>query len=406
VSKHKVVIVGGGFGGIKLALELTEDRRFQVTLISEQTHFSYYPSFYRTATGGRRMLSGIPLTEIFAGKHVHLLHDSVVDIDRQLRTVKTKVNHQIGYDALVLGIGVKTNYFNIKGLEQYSYGIKTIEDAEAFKHHIHRQMTQENKPDLNYVVVGGGPTGVELAGVLPSYIKRVAKQHNLRPRKIHVDLIEAAPRLLPRMSKDLSRKVARQLRRTGVKLYLGTAVQAQTAEALMVNNKPIRSHTVVWTAGVMNHPFFAKQGFQLARNGKVRVDQYLQAEPGVYVIGDNADTPYSGMAQTALNDGKFVAMNLKRLAKQEEPKPYIAKKPIYVFPAGPGWAAVVWGQLRFYGRTGWLLRRLADFIGYHDYLPWKLAAKHWIAEPDEEESCPLCADVVATQLYLSGEAET
>jgi NADH dehydrogenase len=191
-----------------------------------------------------------------------------------------------------------------------------------------------------------------------------------------------------------------------VKLYLGTAVQAQTADALMVNNKPIRSHTVVWTAGVTNHPFFTEHSFQLARNGKVRVDQYLQAEPGIYVIGDNADTPYSGMAQTALHDGEFVAMNLRRLASQQEPNPYIAKKPIYVFPAGPGWAAVVWGHFRFYGRTGWVLRRLADFVGYRDYLPWQLAAKHWIAEPDEEESCPLCADVVANQLYLSGEVET
>jgi NADH:ubiquinone reductase (H+-translocating) len=401
VSKHKIVIVGGGFGGIKLALELADDRRFHVTLVSEQTHFSYFPIIYRTATGGKRSISAIPLAEIFAGKRIHLIQDSLIDIDRHARVITTKVKHKIAYDALVVGIGVKTNYFHIEGLEKYSYGIKSIQDAEELKRHIHRQMIEEKRIDLNYVVVGGGPTGVELAAALPEYIDDVAEQHNLPYRKIHVDLVEAAPRLLPRMPKDISRMVARRLHKLGIKLYLGTAVQAQTADALMVKNKPIRSHTVIWTAGVINHPFFAEHGFQLAPNGKVRVDQFLQAEPGVYVIGDNADTPYSGMAQTALHDGKFIAGNLKRLADGHDPKPYVAKKPIYVFPIGPEWAAVLWGPLRLYGRTGWLLRRAADFIGYRDYLPFDKSFQKWVAEGDTEETCPGCADHMASQLFSS-----
>jgi NADH dehydrogenase len=218
-------------------------------------------------------------------------------------------------------------------------------------------------------------------------------QHGLKKRKVHVDLVEAAPRLLPRAPKDVSRKVAKQLRKIGVKLYLKTAVQAQTADALMVNNKPIRSHTVIWTAGVTNHPFFSEQMFQLSKPGKVRVDQFLQAEPGIYVIGDNADTPYSGMAQTALHDGAFVAHNLQRLASNQEPKPYEAKKPVYVFPAGPKYAAVVWGPIRAYGKSGWALRRMADFVAFHDYLPWKLAARQWVSEEADEESCILCVDI-------------
>jgi NADH dehydrogenase len=159
----------------------------------------------------------------------------------------------------------------------------------------------------------------------------------------------------------------------------------------MVNNKPIRSHTVIWTAGIANNPFFAEQDFQLAKNGKARVDQYLQSETGIYVIGDNADTPYSGMAQTALYDGKFVAKNLKRLANNQDAQPYLAKKPIYVFPAGHHWAAVLWGEVRIYGKLGWLLRSFADLIAYHDYEPWQLASKRWMAENDAEESCPLCS---------------
>lgn len=389
-SKHRVVIVGGGFGGVKTALELADDNRFHVTLITDHTDFRYYPTLYRTATGGRRMISSIPLSEIFAEKRVHIINDTVTAIDRQARTVTTKVNHVIGYEAVVLALGVKTNYFHIEGLEQFSYGIKTPDEAEELKAHLHRQLIDQNKPDLNYVIVGGGPTGIELAGVLPSYLKQIAKQHGLPNSAIHVDLVEAAPRLVPRMPKDLSRRLAKQLRKMGVRLYLGTTVQAQTADALMVNNKPIRSHTVIWTAGVANNPFFTEQGFQLAKNSKARTDQFLQSEPGVYVIGDNADTPYSGMAQTALYDGVFVANNLKRLASKQDPKPYVAKKPIYVFPAGHRWAAVLWGDIRIYGRLGWLLRSLADLVAYHDYEPWQLATRRWVAEDDSEESCPTC----------------
>src|SRR3990167_6354982 len=197
--KHRVVIVGGGFGGIKAALELSEDRRFHITLIADHTDFRYYPTLYRTATGGKRMISSIPLSKIFAGKRVHVLNDRVVSLDRQARTVKTKVGHVVGYEALILAIGVKTNYLNISGLKELSFGIKTNADAEELKAHLHNQLIKEQKPDLNYVVVGGGPTGIELAGALPSYLKRIAKQHGLKRPAIHVDLVEAAPRLVPRM---------------------------------------------------------------------------------------------------------------------------------------------------------------------------------------------------------------
>jgi NADH:ubiquinone reductase (H+-translocating) len=391
MAKHRIVIVGGGFGGIKTALELANDRRFHVTLVTDHTDFRYFPSLYRTATGGRKMISSIPLSEIFAGKGVHILNDKVVSMDRAAKTIKTKVNHELGYEALVIALGVRTNYFHISGLKELSYGIKTPADAEALKCHLHKQLIQDHKPDLNYVVVGGGPTGVELAGALPGYIRQICIQHGLKPRGIHVDLVEAAPRLVPRMPKDVSRVLAHQLRKIGVKLYLKTVVQAQTADALMVHDKAIRSHTVIWTAGIANNPFLADQGFQLTKTGKARVDQFLQAEPGIYIIGDNADTPYSGMAQTALYDGKFVARNLERLVSKQDPKPYVAKKPVYVFPAGHRWAAVLWGPIRIHGKLGWMLRSLADLVAYHDYEPWRMASRRWAAEDDTEESCPHCS---------------
>jgi len=390
MKKYKLVIVGGGFAGVKLALDLCHDKRFAITLVSDRPDFRNYPTLYLTATGKKRMISSIPLQELFADKPVEIVNDPVVALDRTTKHIVTKSKRRIPYEGLVLALGVVTNYFGIKGLAQYSYTIKSPEGAEALKTHLHQQLTDRRKPDLNYVVIGGGPTGVELAGALPGYLREMIKNHGLSARKVHVDLIEAAPRVLPRSPKDVSRMVKRQLRRAGVKLYLNTSVQARTADELMINGKPIRSHTVIWTAGVMNHPFFAEQGFQLSPTHKVRVDQFLQAEPGIYVIGDNADTPYSGMAQTALYDGKFVARNLVRLVEGNDPKPYVAKRPVYVFPAGPRWAAVQWGAIRIYGILGYAVRSLADLIAYHDYEPWWKASKRWAAMDDREDPCPYC----------------
>lgn len=404
MSKHRIVIVGGGFAGVKTALELADDRRFDITLISDHDDFRNYPTLYHVSTGGSKRVASIPLSEIFANKPVTIVIDTVTNLDRQARTVTTQGGETFNYEALVLGLGVKTNYFHIQGLDEFSYGIKTLVDAETLKKHLHQQLCNTNEPDLNYVVIGGGPTGIELAGALPSYLGKLMKHHGLKKRKIHVDLIEAAPRLVPRMPKDISKAIAKNLRKQGVKLYLKTAVQAQTADALMVNNKPIRSHTVIWTAGVMNSPFFGEHEFQLSRTGKVRVDQFLQSEPSIYVVGDNADTPYSGMAQTALHDGKFVAANLQRIASKQDPKPYVAKKPIYVLPAGPKWAAVLWGKVRIYGWLGWALRSAADLIAYHDYLPWKMAADRWMAMNDEEDACPHCNGEFDKLNYLSGES--
>lgn len=390
MKKLRIIIVGGGFGGIQTALKLSDDPRFLITLVTNRPDFHYYPSLYRTATGGKRMISSIPLTEIFQGKSVQIIVDEVIKIDRAKHTVKSKIGHTIGYDALVLALGVQTNYFNIEGLKELSFGIKTPDDAEELKAHLHRQLIDEGKPDANYVVIGGGPSGIELAGSMVTYLKHMLKSHGMEQRAVHLDLIEAAPRLVPRMPRDISRMIRRRLRKLGVKLYLNTAVQAQNADALMIHDKAIRSHTVVWTAGVTNHPFFKENGFQLTKAGKVRVDQYLQSEPGIYVIGDNADTPYSGMAQTALNDGAFLAKNLKLVASKDDPVPYRAKKPIYVFPAGEGWAAVLWGNVRLYGRLGWMLRSMADLVAYHDFEPWQLAARRWLAQDDSEETCSIC----------------
>jgi len=382
--------VGAGFGGVKAALELADDERFAVTLLSDDTEMRYYPTLYHTATGGKRANSSIPLERIFAGRPVKLVQGSATTLDRKAKTITTADGQQYPYDSLILGLGVVTNYFGIPGLAEYSYSIKSQAEVERFKTHLHQQLENEHRSDLHYVIVGAGPTGIELAGALPAYLKHVMTNHDVHDHKIHIDLIEAMPRLLPRLPKQTSRVVRRRLRKLGIQLYLGKAVQGQTADELTISGKPIRSHTVVWTAGVTNHPFFKDNNFALM-GPKVGVNVYLETEPNIYVIGDNANTPYSGLAQTALHDGQFVARNLKRRASAKQLKPYVPRQPITVIPAGPYWAAVIWGRLKFSGWRGWLLREAADLVGFHDVEPWPKAVLQYLTEFEAQDNCPICA---------------
>ena len=388
--KHHVLVVGGGFGGVKVALELSKQPGVAVTLLTDRTHFRYYPALYHTATGGLRIQSRIPLSDVLPTDRVTLAIGTADRLDRQHRALHTREGHIIPYDTLILALGVVTNYFGIKGLAEYSYGIKSLEDVERFKQHLHQQLIDERKPDLNYVIVGAGPTGIELAGALPAYLKKIMAQHGIKHRSVHIDIIESAPRLLPRSPKSTSDAVRHRLRQLGIKLYLGQKVEGETADALLVNGKQITSHTVVWTAGTANHPFFEQNAFAINERHKVVVNEHLEAEPNIYVIGDNAATPFSGMAQTALHDAVFVSNHLSRQLRGGHPVAYKPHQPVSVIPAGPEWAAVDWGKLHFYGKLGWLLREAADWAAFHEYEPWWKATQQWATEFGEEESCPRC----------------
>lgn len=395
MTKEKVLIVGGGFAGVKAALELCDDNRFEITLLSDNDSFRYYPTLYHAATGGKRANAIIPLATFFADKPVTIAKGLATTLDRKAKTLTTDKGDIFEYDTLVLGLGVVTNYFGIPGLAEFSYGIKSGEQVERLKAHLHQQLIDDRKPDLSYVIVGGGPTGIELAGALPQYLKKLMKAHGIRHRAIHIDLVEAAPRLLPRSPRDVSRMISRRLKRLGVRLHVGKVVQGQTADGLMVSGKPIQSHTVIWTAGVTNNPFFSENKFVIMPRGKVATDIYLQAEDNIFVLGDNANTPWSGLAQTAVHDGKFLAENLKRRADGKNFKSYTVKEPWSVIPAGGRWAFASRGHFRTYGILGWGLREAADLIAFHDYEPWQQASKQWMTEFGEEESCRVCQAAIA-----------
>lgn len=396
IQKQRIVIVGGGFGGVKTALELSKEAdKFEITLISERPDFWYFPTLYHTATGGTRQQSSIPIPQLLHRKDVKFIQGKAVTVDRATNALTLEDKTVIQYDKLVLALGVVTNYFGIPGLPEFSYGIKSIGEAEELKRHLHTQIVDEGKPDLNYVIVGGGATGIELAGALGRYVQFVMKQHGLEERKLHVDLVENAKHLMPRMPKSVGKSIERQLKSLGVKLYLGQAVQGETADELSVNGKPIRSHTVVWTAGQANNPFFSANEFGLSPRKKVIVDEFLRVkgDDHIFVIGDNAETQYSGMAQTAVYDAEFIAHNFVKEAEKNPKLAYRPKKPIYVTPAGEHWAAVEWGNVHLYGWLGWFLREAGDFVAFTDIESVPDAAEQWAHTLQHQHLCSICGSV-------------
>jgi NADH dehydrogenase len=200
--------------------------------------------------------------------------------------------------------------------------------------------------------------------------------------------------LLPRSPKKISEAVTKRLERLGVSIMTNTAVAEQAANHLVAGNETLPTTTVVWTAGVTNNPFFQENGFKMTDRHKVEVNEYLQAEPDIYVLGDNANTPFSGMAQTALYDGEAAARNIARIAAGKTPVAYQPKKPISVIPVGRNWAAVEWGNVTVSGLIGGFLHIFVDLIGFHDLQSWPKATAEWMRSKEEgdQEVCALCAE--------------
>lgn len=381
-SSVRVLIVGGGFGGVRTALQLAKNPANQITLISDREEFQYYPSLYSSATGHSHVESWAPLGEIFAKyTNVHVYIDKINHISAEGKTIRGESGAVYHYDTLVMALGVVTSYFGIPGLETYTYGIKSEYEIKKLKRRLFIDIAEKNQLDRNYVIIGAGPTGVELSAALGTYLRRLCKHHNVKQHTIKIHLIEAAPRVLPRSSELTSRVVEHRLRKLGVNVQTSQKVEEAKAKELIVNGRPIASHTIIWTSGVTNNPFYSQfpKVFKLDARGKVIVDEYMQAHKDIYVIGDNAAMPYAGLAQIAVRDANALARNLTRVAKGEAPKKYRQQLPVTAVPVGRNWAVVEWKSIRLFGFMGGMIRRAADLIGYRDIMPLGASLHAWNA---------------------------
>jgi NADH dehydrogenase len=244
--------------------------------------------------------------------------------------------------------------------------------AELFKN--------ETKTNARIVVVGAGSTGVELAGELQSFARKIARKYRKHVAHPDITIIEGADRVLPMLDPVLSAKAYKQLHKLGVKTQLNTKVNSCEAGKVCLDSGDISADVFVWTAGSRISDFFANNPrvFKLER-GRVKVDLHLLADghDDIYVIGDNACTPYSGMAQTALHDAKFVANDILARHRNKAGPAYRAWHPVYVVPVGANWAVLQTTKRKVSGYLGWLARRRADMWIFRNFLPYKQAVKHW-----------------------------
>ena len=401
-GKKKILIVGAGFGGVRVALDLAREKLpgVKITLLSDKSHFEYHPALYKVVTGRSPLETCIPLREIFKRKKVELVEDSVSRIDLAGRRVVGISGSEYPFDFLVLALGSETGYFNIPGLQELSYGFKSIEEALKLKRHLHKifemrkdMPTEEKVVATHIVVVGAGASGTELSAELAIYARTLAKQHGVHPSLVTVDLIESSPRVLPSLPEDVSARAMARLHSLGVNIFLNRALVREEIDDVYLKDMEVKTKTLIWTAGVKPNRIFGEtEEFKKDEKGRVVVNSYLEVEgfPGVFVLGDAASTPYSGMAQTALGNGSYVADAISRKIAGRKIHPYKPKKPFYAIPIGHGWGVVIMWQFHIYGRLGWYLRRLADLRFFLSILPLRGALRAYMNGYKLCESCSIC----------------
>ena len=375
-----VVVVGGGFGGVKAALELSKRQIGKVTLISNEPYFLHHATLYATATGKDLAQSVIPLNVIFANHpNVEIVEDFITDLDPRRHLVRSK-KKDYHYDKLILALGSVTSYLGIPGMKEHSYSIKTLDDIRKFQDHVHAEVVQKQL-DKEFFVIGAGLTGVELAAALNVYIKNLKDIYRLKNTESKVTLVEADSRVLPHLSMTASKKVTKELRRQGITILESHKVQEIDEDSITVDGKEYATETALWTSGVVNNPFFKEHSeyFFLADNGRVNVNPFLEALENVYVIGDNNSLTHSHMALPAMQQAKHVAKNLVRLATKRPQLPYRSKSVPVGVPVGEHWGYVEWFNIYAAGRLGAFIRRRMELYGYKQLLPRKLALTLWRA---------------------------
>jgi NADH dehydrogenase len=404
----RVLIIGTGFGGLAAAQSLAKENHpaLKVTVVTNKPHFEYYPALYRLVAGNSPLEVCIPLNQLLPETELGLTIDQIDLLDPVAKRAYGASGSHYHFDYAVVAVGAQTTYFKVPGLEQFSYGFKSINEAITLHDHLHQMFVEAQRaapnPEeqlrlLHVVVVGGGASGVELSGELAVTMRQMAKNHRIDPGLVTIDLVEGAPRLLPAMPEQVSQRALERLRRLGVNVLLNRPIMREEATEVTIRGMQIKTATVIWTSGVTPSSLYQKiPGLQYDKRGRVLVNEFLEAEgaPGVFVVGDGSATKYWGMAQTAVDQARLVAYNLVGIAKKRSWRRYQPKEPYYSIPVGPGWALTLIGKRLVTGRLGWWLRRLADARFFFTVLPPGKALTAWRARGRLSHQCSLCEDIL------------
>jgi NADH dehydrogenase len=376
-----VVIIGGGFGGLYAALHLKR-APVRLTLLDRRNFHLFQPLLYQVATGGLSPANiAAPLRAVLKKqKNARVLLAEVVDLDVAGRKVLLS-DGQLDYDQLIVATGSRHHYFGHEEWEKLAPGLKTIEDATEIRRRIllaFEAAERETDPELRrtwltFVVVGGGPTGVELAGTLGELANYTLRDNfrTINPADARILLLEGTERILPPYPPELSAKAARSLERLGVTIQTGTIVTAVEPDAVTIRRgertERIPARTVLWGAGVQASPLgralARASGAELDRAGRVVVqpDLTLPGHPEVFVIGDLAHfrdpsgQPLPGVAPVAMQQGKYVAQFIQRRLRGGDLPPFRYRDKGSLATIGRAAAVADLGWVRISGFFAWLL---------------------------------------------------
>ncbi|HJR74017.1 MAG TPA: NAD(P)/FAD-dependent oxidoreductase [Luteimonas sp.] len=394
-----VLIVGGGFAGLWAARALAR-APVRITLLDRGNHHLFQPLLYQVATAGLSSPDiAAPLRHILRGqKNVTVLMGEAVAVDAANQRVNLADGEALRYDFLLLASGATHAYFGHDDWAEHAPGLKTLDDAllirrrilSAFERAEACEDEAERRAQLTFAIVGGGPTGVELAGTLAEIARHTLKREFRRidPRRTRVLLLEAGPRVLSSFPESLSAKAQRQLERLGVEVRAGSAVTRIDADGVTLGEEHISTRTVLWAAGVAASPLARSLGVPLDRAGRVQVqpDLSVPGQPRIFVAGDLATLPREdgrpvpGVAPAAKQMGNHVAAAiLDRLAGRAS-RPFRYRDWGNLATIGRRAAIVDLGKLRFSGFLAWsfwLVAHIFFLIGFRNrvvvLLDWAMA---------------------------------
>lgn len=369
-----VVILGGGFAGLSAAKALRKSP-VRITLVDRQNHHLFQPLLYQVATAGLSAAEiAQPLRHIFSRqKNCTTLMEDVQGIDLDEKRILLK-DSTLFYDYLIVGLGAKTGYFGNDQWEKHAPGLKSLDEAKELRRRMLLAFEKaENSRDpedweklLTFVVVGGGPTGVEMAGAMAELAKRALAQdfRRIDPTRAHIHLVEAGPRLLPLFAEPQGQYTKDRLEKMGVIVHLNAPVSNIEPKRVHMGDRNIEAETIIWAAGVEGNPVArTMHGVPLERGGRIKVapDLSLPEHKNVFVAGDLANLTDArgkrvpGVAPAAMQMGKHAAQQIIRDLKPKSRKDFVYFDKGNMATIGRSTAVAEFANIRAYGPIAWLM---------------------------------------------------
>ncbi len=389
-ARRRVVIVGGGFAGLNAAKRLRGRDDIEVKLVDRENHHLFQPLLYQIATAALSAGSiAVPIRSVVSGAmNEQVLLGQVTGVDPARKVVRLEDGAEIAYDYLILAAGAETNYFGNDAWSRHAFGLKDLRDAIRIRERIllaFEAAEREADPAvrrrlLSFVVIGGGPTGVEMAGAIAELGRMVlARDYRLvRPEEICVTLIEMADRLLLAYDPALAAKAAKELEELGVVVRTGLRVTDVPEGEVHAGGEVFPASVVVWASGVRPVPLAEKVGLPRDRAGHIVVDAFchVAGHPEIFAIGDIASfvpegeqRPLPGLAPVAIQQGRYVAKTIGRDLSGKARKPFRYRDKGIMATIGRSRAVVQSGRLRLDGLIAWLMWcvvHIAYLIGFRN----------------------------------------